>query len=172
MDTKELRNQAGALLDQAQTAIEQGELDTFQRLADEAHATMEKADQIDAAASQVRKLRGEFNQPLNAIPVTSNDVAIYNAMDTTARIKNDYKPTYPYIDKYLQKIGRMKLTVPLYRAMAGTDAGRERARAIYAQARPGYHPIAQATIAKLLANKNCPTERPATTQKPAPGSAR
>ena len=92
MDTKELRNQAGSLLDQAQTAIEQGELDTFQRLADEAHATMEKADQIDAAASQVRKLRGEFNQPLNAIPVTSNDVAVYNAMDNTAKIKGDYKP--------------------------------------------------------------------------------
>jgi HK97 family phage major capsid protein len=92
LDTKEIRNQAGALLDQAQTAIEQGELDTFQRLADEAHATMEKADQIDAADSQVRKLRGEFNQPLNSIPVTSNDVAVYNAMDTTARIKGDYKP--------------------------------------------------------------------------------
>ena len=92
MDTKEIRNQAGALLDQAQTAIEQGELDTFQRLADEAHATMEKADQIDAAASQVRKLRGEFNQPLNSIPVTSNDVAIYNPLDNTARIKGDYKP--------------------------------------------------------------------------------
>ena len=29
---------------------------------------------------------------MNAIPVTSNDVAVYNAMDTTARIKNDYKP--------------------------------------------------------------------------------
>ena len=92
MDTKELRNQAGALLDQAQVAIEQGELDTFQRLADEAQSTMEKADQIDAAASQVRKLRGEFNQPLNAIPVTSNDVAVYNAMDNTARIRADYKP--------------------------------------------------------------------------------
>ena len=92
MDTKEIRNQAGALLDQAQAAIEQGELDTFQRLADEAHATMEKADQIDAAASQVRKLRGEFNQPLNSIPVTSNDVAIYDPMDSTARIKGDYKP--------------------------------------------------------------------------------
>ena len=92
MDTKELRNQAGALLDQAQTAIEQGELDTFKRLADEAQATMSQADEIDAAASQVRKLRGEFSQPLNAIPVTSNDVAIYNAMDTTARIKGDYKP--------------------------------------------------------------------------------
>jgi hypothetical protein len=92
LDTKELRNQAGALLDQAQTAIEQGELDTFKRLADEAQATMSQADEIDAAASQVRKLRGEFSQPLNAIPVTSNDVAIYNAMDTTARIKGDYKP--------------------------------------------------------------------------------
>ena len=92
MDTKEMRNQAGALLDQAQTAIEQGELDTFQRLAEEAQTTMEKADQADAAASQVRKLRGEFSQPLNAIPVTSNDVAIYNAMDTTARIKSDYRP--------------------------------------------------------------------------------
>ena len=87
-----MRNQAGALLDQAQTAIEQGELDTFQRLAEEAQTTMEKADQADAAASQVRKLRGEFNQPLNSIPVTSNDVAIYDPQDTTSRIKGDYKP--------------------------------------------------------------------------------
>ena len=92
MDTKELRSQAGALLDQAQTAMDQGEMDTFRRLVDEAQVTMTKADEIDAAASQVRKLRGEFNQPLNAIPVTSTDVAVYNAMDTTARIKNDYKP--------------------------------------------------------------------------------
>ena len=92
MDTKELRGQAGALLDQAQTAMDQGEMDTFRRLVDEAQVTMTKADEIDAAASQVRKLRGEFNQPLNAIPVTSSDVAIHNAMDTTARTKGDYKP--------------------------------------------------------------------------------
>jgi len=87
-----LRNQAGALLDQAQVAMDQGEMDTFRRLVDEAQVTMTKADEIDAAASQVRKLRGEFNQPLNAIPVTSNDVAVFNAMDNTARIKSDYKP--------------------------------------------------------------------------------
>jgi len=92
LDTKELRSQAGALLDQAQTAMDQGEMDTFRRLVDEAQVTMTKADEIDAAASQVRKLRGEFNQPLNAIPVTSSDVAIHNAMDTTARTKGDYKP--------------------------------------------------------------------------------
>jgi len=92
LDTKELRNQAGALLDQAQAAVEQGEMETFQRLADEAQATMVKADEIDAAASQVRKLRGDFNQPLNSIPVTSNDVAIYNPMDSTANLKANYKP--------------------------------------------------------------------------------
>jgi len=92
LDTKELRNQAGALLDQSQAAVEQGEMETFQRLADEAQATMVKADEIDAAASQVRKLRGDFNQPLNSIPVTSNDVAIYNPMDSTANLKANYKP--------------------------------------------------------------------------------
>jgi hypothetical protein len=92
LDTKELRSQAGALLDQAQTAMDQGEMETFRRLVDEAQVTMTKADEIDAAASQVRKLRGEFNQPLNTIPVTSSDVAVHNAMDTTARTKGDYKP--------------------------------------------------------------------------------
>jgi len=92
LDTKELRAQAGALLDQAQTAIEEGELETFKRLADEAQTSMAKADEADAAASQVRKLRGEFNRPLNSIPVTSQDVAIYDPMDSTARIKGDYKP--------------------------------------------------------------------------------
>ena len=47
MDTKEIRAEAGALLDQAQVAIEQGEMETFQRLANEAQSTMEKADSID-----------------------------------------------------------------------------------------------------------------------------
>ena len=44
MDTKEIRAEAGALLDQAQVAIEQGEMETFQRLAIEAQSTMEKAE--------------------------------------------------------------------------------------------------------------------------------
>ena len=77
MDTKELRNQAGALLDQAQTAIEQGELDTFQRLADEAQVTMTKADEIDAAASQVRKLPGSstnHSTPSRSRPTMSRSI--------------------------------------------------------------------------------------------------
>ena len=44
MDTKELRGQAGALLDQAQTAMDQGEMETFRRLVDEAQVTMTASD--------------------------------------------------------------------------------------------------------------------------------
>ena len=86
--------------------------------------------------------------------LTFTDNAIIASKWFEIAIKNNYEPASPYIAKYLQKIGRMKLTVPLYRAMAATDTGRERARAIYAEARSGYHPIAQATIDKLLADKS------------------
>ena len=65
-------------------------------------------------------------------------------------IRNQYEPAYPYIEQYLIRIGRMKLNVPLYRAMAATPEGLKRARAIYAKAEAGYHPIAQNTIEKLL----------------------
>ena len=85
--------------------------------------------------------------------LTFTDNAIIASKWFEIAIKNDYEPAYPYIEKYLQRIGRMKLTVPLYRAMAATSEGRARAEAIYARARAGYHPIAQATIDKLLAGK-------------------
>lgn len=54
------------------------------------------------------------------------------------------------LDRYLTTIGRRKLIVPLYHDLLKTPAGRERARAIYARARPGYHPIVQATLDALL----------------------
>ena len=55
MDTKELRSQAGALLDQAQTAMDQGEMDTFRRLVDEAQTTMTKADEIEIGRASCRE---------------------------------------------------------------------------------------------------------------------
>lgn len=50
------------------------------------------------------------------------------------------------IDAYLAGIGRRKLIVPIYQDLMGTPTGRERAQRIYAAARPGYHPITQATL--------------------------
>ena len=92
MNTREMREQAAALLSVAETALEKGEVDTFNRMITEASEKMEQADIFDQAATKMAALKGDFNRPLNTVPVTSNDVAIYDATDTTSRIKGDYKP--------------------------------------------------------------------------------
>jgi hypothetical protein len=61
-------------------------------------------------------------------------------------IRNDYGPAYPRLERYLTTIGRRKLVRPLYEDLMKTPQGAERARAIYAQARPGYHPITQTAV--------------------------
>jgi hypothetical protein len=39
---------------------------------------------------------------------------------------------------------------PLYEELARTPEGKQRARAIYAKARPGYHPITAAAVDAIL----------------------
>jgi aminopeptidase N len=51
---------------------------------------------------------------------------------------------------YMISIGRRKLIVPLYAELAKTEKGMKVARATFKIARPGYHPLAQGTIDKLL----------------------
>ena len=67
-------------------------------------------------------------------------------------IKNAYEPAYPRLESYLVEIGRRKLIQPLYDELITTDVGRQRARAIYERARPGYHPIATLSLDKVLAH--------------------
>lgn len=71
-------------------------------------------------------------------------------------IRNDYAPAWPRLERYLVSIGRRKLIVPLYEDLMKTPAGAARARAIYAQARPGYHPIATATLDKTVLEGKTP----------------
>ena len=65
-------------------------------------------------------------------------------------VGNAYRPADRRLERYLLEIGRRKLILPLYAALAATPDGRERARAIYRRARPGYHPIATGSIDPLL----------------------
>ncbi len=67
-----------------------------------------------------------------------------------AALANDYSPVYPAIDGYLRRIGRMLLIRPIYQELARTEDGRAFARDIFAEARAGYHPIAQEMVAKIL----------------------
>jgi hypothetical protein len=65
-------------------------------------------------------------------------------------IKADYAPAYPRVESFLKEVGRQKFIKPLYTELMKTPAGQQRARAIYAKARPGYHPIAQSAIDKIM----------------------
>jgi leukotriene A-4 hydrolase/aminopeptidase len=65
-------------------------------------------------------------------------------------IRNNYEKAYPRLEEYLTSIGRQKLIKPLYEELMKTPAGKERALKIYAMARPGYHPIAQTSVDKIV----------------------
>lgn len=61
-------------------------------------------------------------------------------------IRNRYEPAYPRLEDFLTSVGRRKYLKPLYEELVKTPEGRARAKTIYAKARAGYHPIAQATV--------------------------
>ncbi|HZS06321.1 MAG TPA: M1 family metallopeptidase [Blastocatellia bacterium] len=65
-------------------------------------------------------------------------------------IRNKYEAAYPRLEEYLISIGRQKLIKPLYEELVKTPEGRERALQIYRKARPGYHPIAQGSVDKIV----------------------
>ncbi|HVI24890.1 MAG TPA: M1 family metallopeptidase [Xanthomonadaceae bacterium] len=52
---------------------------------------------------------------------------------------------------FLQRVGRRKLIVPTYEALVKTPEGLAFAKEVFAQAKPGYHPITTATVAALIA---------------------
>jgi aminopeptidase N len=68
-------------------------------------------------------------------------------------IRSDYRPAREAMADYMTRIGRRYLVVPLYEALAKTPDGLAFARGVYAKAKPGYHPMTQASIEKVLARK-------------------
>ncbi|HXC16654.1 MAG TPA: M1 family metallopeptidase [Holophagaceae bacterium] len=65
-------------------------------------------------------------------------------------IQHGYAPADARLRAYMIEIGRRKLIVPLYQALAKTPEGKAKALDIYKAARPGYHPIAQGTVDGVL----------------------
>jgi aminopeptidase N len=61
---------------------------------------------------------------------------------------SSYEAAYADLASFLTKVGRMKLVLPVYRALAGTD--RAFATEVFTKARPGYHPITTAAVQKIL----------------------
>ena len=55
-------------------------------------------------------------------------------------IRSDYAAADTALKRFLTTVGRRKFLRPLYAELAESDAGNAKALAIYAEARPGYHP--------------------------------
>jgi aminopeptidase N len=65
-------------------------------------------------------------------------------------IRSGYRPADDRLERFLVSIGRRKFIKPLYEELVKTEAGRARAREIYAKARPGYHPISVDTVDRIV----------------------
>jgi leukotriene-A4 hydrolase len=67
-------------------------------------------------------------------------------------IGSDYEAAYPAMREHMVRIGRRILVVPLYAELAKTPQGKALAEKIYAEAKPGYHPMTRAAVEKALEN--------------------
>jgi hypothetical protein len=66
-------------------------------------------------------------------------------------VRAGYFEARPALAQFLRKVGRRKLILPIYRALAEQSEGdRAFARQVFQQAAPGYHPITRASVQALL----------------------
>jgi aminopeptidase N len=65
-------------------------------------------------------------------------------------IRRGYRAADDRLSEFLLTCGRRKFLKPLYTELAKTEEGRQRARAIYAKARPRYHAVSTGTIDQIL----------------------
>ena len=69
---------------------------------------------------------------------------------STLAERSGYFEARPAMAEFLKRIGRRKLILPVYAALAASPEGKEFARAVFADARPGYHPITAASVEAAL----------------------
>jgi hypothetical protein len=65
-------------------------------------------------------------------------------------IRNHYTPADARLETFLMNVGRRKFLKPIYTELAKTPEGLERARGIYAKARPHYHSVSTSTLDGIL----------------------
>jgi hypothetical protein len=66
-------------------------------------------------------------------------------------VRSGYTAARPAIEKFLVQIGRRKLIMPTYGALAATPDGKAFATQVFAKAKPGYHPITIVSVEQALA---------------------
>ncbi len=65
-------------------------------------------------------------------------------------LKHGYAGSDQRMEEFLVGMGRRKFLKPIYQELVKTPEGRERAREIYATARPRYHSISRRTLDEIV----------------------
>jgi len=61
------------------------------------------------------------------------------------------KAVWPAAAEHMTRIGRLYLTMPVYKALVQTPEGFAYAEKVYAKAKDGYHPLTQMAVERLFA---------------------
>lgn len=108
----------------------------------------EKLHFINSLPESVKKAQlAALDKQYQLTESTNAEIAFAWFMKT---LEMDYLETIPAIKAHLASIGRMKLIVPLYTALAKRKDTSQWLLAFYKQHSAGYHPIAQVKIARSL----------------------
>jgi leukotriene-A4 hydrolase len=81
-------------------------------------------------------------------------------------VRSGYVQANAAMADFLRTIGRRKLIMPTYEALAATQGGLAFAKEVFASARPGYHPITTGSVEKVIAEAR-PQPGPPMAQPPA-----
>lgn len=65
-------------------------------------------------------------------------------------VRNGYAQARPEMARFLTRVGRRKLIMPIYEALAQSADGLRFAEQVFAEARPGYHPITAASVQAVI----------------------
>lgn len=65
-------------------------------------------------------------------------------------VRYNYEPAYGKLESFLVNTGRRKFLSPIYQELLKSEAGKQRALAIYEKARPNYHFVATNTFDAML----------------------
>ncbi|MBM5812153.1 MAG: M1 family metallopeptidase [Gammaproteobacteria bacterium] len=75
-------------------------------------------------------------------------------------VRGGYTAARPAMARFLNRVGRRKIVMPIYKALAATPDGLVFAREVFAAARPALHPITVASIEAALAVDQAPLAVP------------
>ena len=85
--------------------------------------------------------------------------------------RSGYADARAAMGAFLERVGRRKLIMPVYKALVATPGGLEFAKQVFAKAKPGYHPITTGSVQEAIANAKPVAPAAAPVEPAAPADA-